>query len=159
VGRHQPRLELARCLGCDEVIEADESEDWTLALQRYRLDLVIEATGRPETWEQAVHLVRKGGVVNLFGGPQAGSKINLDTNRMHYHQITLKSPFHHRPQSILAALKAISEGIVQPKQFITNERPLEDLPALLSEMLKSKKVVKTCLLPAFAESSVFGQTS
>ena len=148
VGRHTPRLELARDLGADEVIDADEEGKWfQLLRQKSYLDIVIEATGRPETWEQAVQLVRKGGTVNFFGGCPAETKVTLDTNRIHYNQITLKSPFHHRPTSIRAALQAISEGIVKPAQFITDQRSLEELPALLASMLKTKKVVKTCILP------------
>jgi L-iditol 2-dehydrogenase len=146
VGRHTPRLELAKELGA-EVIEADQDHQWVKDLEKRRLDVVIEATGRSETWEQAVHLVRKGGVVNLFGGCQAGSTIQLDTNRIHYSQITLKSSFHHKPASIRAALDAIAGGVVKPKQFITDQKSLEELPELLSCMLKSKKVVKTCILP------------
>ncbi len=148
VGRHAPRLELARSLGADEVLDADPEGAWMKNLQRRGpLDIVIEATGRSETWEQAIHLVRKGGTVNLFGGCPAGSRVILDTNRMHYDQITLKSSFHHKPSSIRAALDAIAEGVVQPKQFITDEKSLEELPALLAAMLHSKKVVKTCILP------------
>lgn len=148
VGRHEPRLAAARALGADEVLDADEKGEWMKTLRHWsHLDVVIEATGRAETWEQSVHLVRKGGVVNLFGGCPAGSKVTLDTNRMHYDQITLKSSFHHKPSSIRAALEAIAQGVVQPKQFITDEKPLEELPAILKSMLHSKTMVKTCILP------------
>lgn len=155
VGRHAARLAAARALGADEVIEADEAGDWMKGVRHWaHLDVVIEATGRAETWEQAVQLVRKGGVVNLFGGCPAGSKVTLDTNRVHYDQITLKSPFHHRPSAIRAALEAISQRVVQPRQFITDEKPLEELPAILRSMLHSKTMVKTCILPGPAPTGI-----
>ena len=44
-------------------------------------DVVIEAVASPATWEWAVDMVRKGGVVNFFGGPPSGTKVQLDTNR------------------------------------------------------------------------------
>lgn len=147
VGRHSARLTLARELGA-EVIEADTEGVWMETLKKGpRLDVVIEATGRPETWEQAVLLVRKGGMVNFFGGCPAGSRIQLDTNRIHYDEITLKSSFHHKPSSIRGALEAIVQGVVKPKSFISEERSLEDLPAILRGMLDSKRVVKSCILP------------
>lgn len=153
MGRHTARLDLARSLGAEQVLEADSSSRWMDTLrQGHRLDIVIEATGRPEIWEQAIHLVRKGGTVNLFGGCPAGTKITLDTNRMHYDQITLKSSFHHKPTAIRAALDAIIQGIIRPKQFITDEKPLEELPSLLASMLHSKKMVKTCILPFIHQS-------
>ena len=46
-------------------------------------DVVIEAVATPSTWQQAVEMVRKGGVVNFFGGPPSGTKRELDTNRLH----------------------------------------------------------------------------
>lgn len=154
VGRHTPRLELARKLGAERVIEADTAGAWIGTLRgAARFDVVIEATGRPEIWEQAVGLVRRGGVVNLFGGCPSGSRITLDTTRMHYDQITLKSSFHHRPASIRAALAAIAERVVSPGQFITDEKPLEELPSLLAAMVGSKKAVKTCIRPSAARVS------
>ncbi len=147
VGRHQARLDLARSLGADHVVVADEDGKWFSKLKKTRLDVVIEATGRPEIWEKAIELVRKGGTVNLFGGPPAGTKVSLDTNRMHYDQITLKSSFHHKPASIRAALEAISGRVVRPKNFITEQRSLDELPSLLKTMMATKGQVKTWIVP------------
>ena len=63
MGRHEARLEAARRLGARVVESAPPGS----------FDLVVEATGRVETWNQAVDLVRKGGTVNLFGGPPKGT--------------------------------------------------------------------------------------
>ena len=148
VGRHLARLDLARALGADQVFEADPDDHWINPIQsKGPLDVVIEATGRPEIWERAVSLVRKGGVVNLFGGCPSGTQVSFDTSRLHYDQITLKSSFHHKPNSIRAAIEAIAKGMIQPKQFITEEKRLAELTQLLKSMLESKKVVKTCILP------------
>ena len=73
-------------------------------------------------------LVRKGGSVNLFGGCPAGTKISLETNRLHYDQITVKSSFHHRPAAFRAALTALEQGLVPPGPFIGGEQTLEELP-------------------------------
>lgn len=148
VGRHGPRLKLARELGAELVIEASEDEDWREELKQYSpLDIVIEATGKPDIWEKAIGLVRRGGLVNLFGGCPAGTKIEVDTHRLHYDQITIKASFHHRPSSVQAALDAISQGVVRPKEFISDQTSLEKLPSLLKEMVLSKKAVKTCIIP------------
>ncbi len=146
VGRHKARLDAARTLGADQVIEATVDGSFEIP-HGIQPNMVIEATGKPEMWERAIQLVRKGGIVNLFGGCPAGTKISLDTNRLHYDQITLKSSFHHKPSSVRAALNAIAKGVVKPKQFITDEKPLEELPALLKAMVESKNAVKTCILP------------
>lgn len=147
VGRHGPRLEAARRLGADEVIENSEGDDLKEKLKSHRLDVVIEATGKPEIWEQAVGLVRRGGVVNLFGGPPAGTKVTLETNRLHYDQITIKSSFHHKPTSIQTALNLIAKRVVPADLFITDQRKLKDLPDLFREMVETKRVVKTWIVP------------
>ncbi|MCW8129709.1 MAG: alcohol dehydrogenase catalytic domain-containing protein [Planctomycetota bacterium] len=148
VGRHAPRLDLARKLGAETVLEADANGAWMEQMrQGERLDVVIEATGLPEVWAQAIGLVRRGGRVNLFGGCPDGTTVALDTKRMHYDQITLFSSFHHRPADIQAALGAIARGTVKPADFITEEHALDALPGLFAEMLRTKRQVKACIRP------------
>jgi L-iditol 2-dehydrogenase len=149
IGRQAPRLEAARLLGACEVLEADAAGRWKDELRRRcpRLDVVIEAAGRPEAWELALALVRRGGTVNLFGGCPAGTTVAMDTHRLHYDQVTVKSSFHHRPPTFRAALEALERGVVPPGPFIGGERPLEALPDLLREMLHTNRTVKTCIRP------------
>ena len=147
IEREASRLAPARALGADEVLVPDADGRWEEHLRARwpRLDVVVEATGRPEVWELALRLVRKGGAVQLFGGCPAGTKISVDTNRLHYDQITVKSSFHHRPCDVRAALKALEDGAVPSQPFISGRRPLEDLPALLREMASASRVVKICI--------------
>ncbi len=49
-------------------------------------------------------MVRTGGTVNLFGGPPKGTTVSLDTNRLHYGDITLKASFHHTPAALRGRL-------------------------------------------------------
>jgi L-iditol 2-dehydrogenase len=149
IGRQAPRLAAAKALGADIVLEADADGRWKEELRRRcpRLDVVIEAAGKPEVWEQALALVRRGGVVNLFGGCPAGTTITVDTNRLHYDQVTVKSSFHHRPPAFRAALEALEQGVVPPGPFLGGEKPLEELPGLLREMLHTNRTVKTCIRP------------
>ena len=64
-----------------------------LSPQKRGCDVVIEAVGKPEAWEWAVDMVRKGGTVNFFGGCASGTKVQLETNRLHCSEITLKATF------------------------------------------------------------------
>jgi len=142
-GRHAPRLEAARTLGA-QVIEADEAGAWvadTASHEHY--DLVVEATGRVEIWNMALNLVAKGGTVNLFGGPPKGTHASFDTNHLHYRQVTLKSPFHHRPESFKASLDLLARGVVPSGPFLTDTRKLEELPDVFRAMAGSKSAVKT----------------
>jgi len=149
VERVAARLAKARELGAEQVIAAaTDSQSAPLSLGPQRpIDVVVEATGRAEGWELAVASVRKGGTVQLFGGPQAGARISLDTNRLHYDQITLKSSFHHRPATVRRALALIADGVIRAKDFITAEAALEELPDVLRRMATDCSVIKTCIVP------------
>jgi len=85
-------------------------------------DVVIEAVARPATWEQAVGMVRKGGVVNFFGGPPSGTVVGLDTNRLHYGDITLKatSTLRRRPRARPSG--SITSGQLSPPS-LSRARP------------------------------------
>jgi L-iditol 2-dehydrogenase len=71
----------------------------------------------------------------------------VDTNRLHYDQVTVKSSFHHRPPAFRAALAALEQGVVPPGPFLGGEKTLEELPGLLREMLHTNRTVKTCIRP------------
>ena len=142
-GRHASRLEAARTLGA-QVIEADEANAWVAeAAAQHHYDLVVEATGRVEIWNLALNLVAKGGTVNLFGGPPKGTTASFDTNHLHYRQVTLKSPFHHRPESFRASLDLLARGVVPSAPFLTDTRRLDELPDVFRAMALAKSAVKT----------------
>jgi len=115
-------------------------------------DCVIEAVATPPTWEAAVAMVRKGGTVNFFGGPPSGTSVALDTNRLHYGDITLRASFHHTPAACRAALALVSSGKFKGGDFITGSASLNDLPHLFSTMTTrsadNRGGIKTAVLPA-----------
>ena len=141
VGRHASRLDAARSLGA-RVIEGDDAGQWTKEAGG-PYDLVVEATGRVEIWNLTPGLVRKGGTICLFGGPPRDSKIVIDTNRLHYDQITVKSPYHHRPSTFSGALDLLARGVIPSGPFLTDTRPLDDLPEVFRDMAGAKSAVKT----------------
>ena len=106
---------------------------------------MIEAVGRPETWEAAVQLVRKGGAVNFFGGCPAGTAITLDTTLIHYSNLTLLASFHHTPRTIRQALAFIEAGVIRAKDFVDGECPLSRLPELFQSMAAGNHAVKTLI--------------
>jgi len=142
-GRGQPRLKAARRLGADEVVEVRDTGSMIEHLKGTRFDLVVEAVGKPETWEAAVQLVRKGGLVNFFGGCPSGTSVQFDADRLHYSNITLLASFHHTPRTIRGALELIESGIIRAADFVDGECPLTKLPELFRSMAAGNRAVKT----------------
>ena len=94
-------------------------------------DIVIEAVGKPETWNWSVEMLRRGGTVNFFGGPPSGTRVELDTNLLHYSEITCKASFHHTPATMREALDIIASGGIPARDFVEAEEPLENLSSVL----------------------------
>jgi L-iditol 2-dehydrogenase len=151
-GRRRERLEKATEMGAEGVVCARPGEDLAELLRQRSpdgrgADVVIEAVGLPETSEAAVRAVRKGGVVQLFGGCPADTKIGIDSQRLHYQELTIKSTFHHTPESVRKAFRLIADGHIDPNAFITAEEPLERLPQVLGGMARGAAGLKTAILP------------
>jgi L-iditol 2-dehydrogenase len=144
-GRGETRLKIARQLGANHVVNVAERDLVSAVKNDLKVapDVVIEAVGKPETWEAAVALVRKGGLVNFFGGCPSGTTVSLDTGRLHYSSIALLASFHHTPRTIRRALDLIEQGVVRASDFVTSECPLTRLPDLFREMTRGNRALKT----------------
>ena len=147
-GRRAPRLEAAQRLGATNVIDIGDGHGLVTKVReasKTGYDVVIEAVGRPETWESSVHLVRKGGKVNFFGGCPSGTTVALDTTLIHYSNLTLLASFHHTPRTIRRALEFIESGVVHSRDFVDGEHPLTELPALFKAMTSGNQAIKTLI--------------
>jgi L-iditol 2-dehydrogenase len=147
-GRREARLRAAQRLGADQVVDIGDGHGLVTRVReatKAHFDVVIEAVGRPEVWEAAVHLVRKGGAVNFFGGCPSGTTITLGTTLIHYSNLTLLASFHHTPRTIRRALEFIEAGVVHSGDFVDGECPLTQLPELFRQMAAGNHAVKTLI--------------
>jgi len=145
-GRRAARLEAAKKLGADHVIDIGDGNNLVAKVRKAStelFDIVIEAVGQPAVWEASVHLVRKGGTVNFFGGCPSGTTVTLDTTLIHYSDLTLLASFHHTPRTIRRALEFIEAGVIKAADFVNGECSLNDLPQLLKSMTEGNRAVKT----------------
>jgi L-iditol 2-dehydrogenase len=145
-GRRAGRLEAAKKLGADDVIDIKDGSNLVARIReatREHFDTVIEAVGSPAVWEASVHLVRKGGTVNFFGGCPSGTTVTLDTTLIHYSDLKLLASFHHTPRAIRRALDFIEAGVIQAADFVDGECALSELPQLLKSMTQGNRAVKT----------------
>jgi L-iditol 2-dehydrogenase len=145
-GRHAGRLEAAKKLGAGHVIDIGDGSNLAPRIReatKEHFDVVIEAVGNPTVWEAGIHLVRKGGTVNFFGGCPSGTTVTLDTTLIHYSNLKLLASFHHTPRAIRRALGFIESGVIQAADFVNGECALSELPQLLKSMTQGNRAVKT----------------
>ena len=147
-GRGEARLQAACRLGAAHIADMTGQTDLIKAARtgtERPFDVVIEAVGKPETWEAAVKLVRKGGTVNLFGGCPKETTVTLDTGLIHYSNLALLASFHHTPRTIRRALEYIEAGVIRAEDFVDGECALSGLPKLFQQMTTGNRVVKTLI--------------
>jgi L-iditol 2-dehydrogenase len=150
----------AKALGASKVVRVGDVEDAIAAARALTpegrgADVVFEAVATPEAWQWAVQMARKGGVVNLFGGPPAGTSVSLDTNLIHYSDLTLKASFHHTPATARRAFELLASGRFDCERFLTGSAALEDVPAVFARMLVrpaegTAPEIKTAIYPRLA---------
>ena len=152
VVKRDSQVAAAKRMGAHDVVQITNVKDPIEAIravtpEKRGGDVVIEAVGRPEAWEWATEMVRKGGTVNFFGGCATGTKVQLDTNRLHYSEITLKATFHHTPDTVRRAFGLIAEKKIRSTDYITGEAPLSRLQQVLRHMLNRNGDIKTAIIP------------
>jgi L-iditol 2-dehydrogenase len=151
IGRRQSQLDRAARMGADETILNDDGADVITPVRNLTsgrgADIVIEAVGMPEVWQLAVKLLRRGGVVNFFGGCPDGTEVPVDTNNLHYSELTLRASFHHTPALILKALDAVSQGYVTAKDFVNRVEPLTNLLDVMQHLMSHNGHMKTAIIP------------
>ncbi len=151
IGRRRPQLDRALKLGAAVSLSILEERDIVSAVKRetmgYGADVVMEAVGTVDTWQQAILMLRRGGVLNFFGGCPTDTQVQLDTQLMHYSEITCMASFHHTPAHIRKALEAVVAGYITASDFVTGEEPLSNLNEVLSYQLHKNGAVKTAIIP------------
>ncbi len=140
VVKRRDQVDTARSLGAEQVVRVGEVDDPVAAARALTpggrgADVVFEAVATTEAWQWAVSMARKGGVVNLFGGPPAGTTVALDTNLLHYSDLTLKASFHHTPATARAAFGSLASGRFQCETFLTGAASLTEVPEVFRGML------------------------
>jgi L-iditol 2-dehydrogenase len=108
-------------------------------------DVVLEAVGTPESWGDAVRLVRPGGTVLFFGGLERDSELPVDSFRLHYEELTLRGAFHHTPRTVKAALAFLASGAYPWERLVTHSVGLDELPALFAD--PPRDLLKAAVIP------------
>jgi L-iditol 2-dehydrogenase len=155
LGRSEHKLEAARLMGAQMVLDLAATEDPLAAVlplteEGRGVDVAIEAVGDPDVWRFTVAMVRKGGVVNFFGGCEEGSQACVDTYRLHYEELRLTAAFHHTPRHVRMALDLLARRQFPHQALITHRYPLEELVKplqIVSRETTASRFIKAAVLP------------
>lgn len=149
-GGSEQRLQLGERLGAAKTFHYRQIEDVPALVREltdgWGADVVIEATGIPSAWELAIACARPGATVNLFGGCPRETSITVNTERLHYSELTLKGVFHNTPTHVRAALSLLASRALPFELLITEQQTLTELGQVF-EAMKQRQVVKVAIVP------------
>ncbi|HLU74810.1 MAG TPA: alcohol dehydrogenase catalytic domain-containing protein [Nonomuraea sp.] len=109
----------------DAAIDADPVEQVLKLTGGRGADVVITAAAAGAAQEQAVLMTARQGRISFFGGlPKDNPFIRLDSNLVHYRELTIVGANGSSPAHNAEALRLIAEGAVPVADLITHRLPL-----------------------------------
>jgi L-iditol 2-dehydrogenase len=92
------------------------------------VDVAITAAAAGVTQEQALQYVARQGRISFFGGlPKDNPVISVDSNLVHYRELTIVGANGSSPAHNKQALELISSGAVPVSDLITHRMPLDQV--------------------------------
>ena len=134
---HEARRERAIRFGAARAMDAPRDTAAIDALRAVHGDgrgpsAVVEAVGRPETWQAAVALARPGGEVLLYGGCAPGTTVTFPTFPLHYGELSIRGSYHHTPDAVRAALAHLAADDAPYGELLGEPITLEEVPGVLT---------------------------
>jgi L-iditol 2-dehydrogenase len=113
-------------------------------------DVVITAAASGRAQEQAVQMAARQGRLSFFGGlPKDNPVIALDSNLVHYRELTIVGANGSSPAHNAQALELIASGAVPVADLITHRLPLErTLEAF--DIVARGEAIKTTIEPGLS---------
>jgi L-iditol 2-dehydrogenase len=145
---NRERLERAAALVAPD--EAVSAQDGDIVEQILKLtdgrgaDVVITAAASGKAQEQALQYAARQGRISFFGGlPQDAPTITLDSNLVHYRELTIVGANGSSPAHNARALELIATGAVPVKDLITHRLPLDGVLEALDVVSRGEAIKVT----------------
>jgi len=135
---NQERLNLAQTLGVAEIINSGTANRAELVqtLKTREFDVVVDTTGSQQGLDLATDIVKRGGLINLFGWIK-GNTATFDPTKWHGGGFTVvnSSPSSRLRDPFPPAIRLIHQGIIDLRPLVTHVVPLNDYPALMQQIV------------------------
>lgn len=142
---NQTRIEKARQLGIDHVIDASQIDPvqavYDLTEQR-GADFVIEAVGAVPTYQQAFQMVRRGGTLVTYGAAPAHAVMEIKPFEIYSKELTIVGSYAGTYDTWIKAINLISSKRFKPADIISNTVPLSRVVDGIKEAMNNKDTIK-----------------
>ncbi|MBI9102265.1 MAG: alcohol dehydrogenase catalytic domain-containing protein [Spirochaetales bacterium] len=136
----EERLELAKKLVPSITpISGDVKEELEKLTNGKLADVVITAASVKPIQEAAFALAGLNGRIMFFGGlPKGNSIVSLDTNEIHYKQLTISGTTMQSLEQFRECLKLIEEGSIKVSDLVTSSSSLDNISEVISNVAAGK---------------------
>lgn len=115
------------------------------------VDLAVVATGAPAAVSLAASLVRRGGSLNLFGLPEAGSRLGIDLQELYLRGVRVIPTYATTEPDIAEVHALLVARRLSLQGLVTHHLPLDDLAAAFRVAAEPENALKVAVTgPAFS---------
>jgi L-iditol 2-dehydrogenase len=130
VGKVPLRMEKARTMGADAVFAY--SRDIALDVLDFAgassgAGVIVIATSNPIAFELATKVSARNSKINVFAGMPSGQTFLLDSNWLHYNQISITGTFSSTPKMLSEATRIASEKTIDLSAIVTHKYSLPQI--------------------------------
>ena len=130
VGKVPLRMEKARAMGADAVFaySPDTAHDvLNFAGASSGAEVIVIATSNPIAFELATKVSARNSKINVFAGMPSGQTFLLDSNWLHYNQISITGTFSSTPKMLSEATRIASEKTIDLSAIVTHKYSLPQI--------------------------------
>ena len=130
VGKVPLRMEKARAMGADAVFaySHDVARDVLhFAGASSGAEVIVIATSNPIAFELATKVSARNSKINVFAGMPSGQTFLLDSNWLHYNQISITGTFSSTPKMLNEATRIASEKTIDLSAIVTHKYSLPEI--------------------------------
>ncbi len=123
------RLSFSKSIGADVTINPLEEDIGSMvraATDGRGVDVVVVATGSVKALEQSLSIVRRGGLIDVFGMPTRDAKLALDPSRLFINEVRIIPSYSTTEKEMEQALDLIMARKVNVAQLISHRFMLAD---------------------------------
>ncbi len=139
------RLDFAKKFGVTEAINSIDEKRVEKIIEQTEergVDVAIVATSSLKALEDAIQVVRKGGVIMMFGVPSKGAKIELDMSKIYSKEIAIVTSYAASDHDTKEALRLIESSEIDVRQLITHTYPILDSQKAFDHARSGKNAMK-----------------
>jgi len=148
IGHHNHRLDLAKKLGADEVINEKEEDAVKKVMELTDgkgVDVVLEAVGTRKAVQQGIDMANKGKTITVIGLLEKSMELNM--LNVAVKELRIQGSYGYTKKEFGSSVKLASRNKIDLKQMITHVFSLEEIQKGFEILAQKKNAIKVVIKP------------